>query len=162
MQPYMDRVLTDAERAEAETHLDECTYCRKRYRFEEKLRAVRAAGSADGADARRAKTKLARTCDTPASRGARLDVAAAAGSTPVEPARDHHGARSAPDFATLFARAARRPDDHVELTGPVPPGSGFVATPSCFARRTRDAFALRREVHRGLRIREARPRGRPS
>jgi putative zinc finger protein len=38
MQPYMDRVLTDAERAEAETHLDECTYCRKRYRFEEKLR----------------------------------------------------------------------------------------------------------------------------
>jgi hypothetical protein len=38
MQPYMDRVLTDAERAEAETHLDECTYCRKRYRFEEHLR----------------------------------------------------------------------------------------------------------------------------
>jgi anti-sigma factor RsiW len=38
MQPYMDRVLTDAERAEAEAHLDECTYCRKRYRFEEKLR----------------------------------------------------------------------------------------------------------------------------
>jgi anti-sigma factor RsiW len=38
MQPYMDRVLTDAERAEAEAHLDECAYCRKRYRFEEKLR----------------------------------------------------------------------------------------------------------------------------
>jgi len=38
MQPYMDRVLTDAERAEAETHLDGCSYCRKRYRFEEKLR----------------------------------------------------------------------------------------------------------------------------
>lgn len=38
MQPYMDRVLTDAERSEAEAHLDECTYCRKRYRFEEKLR----------------------------------------------------------------------------------------------------------------------------
>jgi anti-sigma factor (TIGR02949 family) len=38
MQPYMDRVLTDAERAEAEEHLDTCTYCRKRYRFEEKLR----------------------------------------------------------------------------------------------------------------------------
>jgi len=38
MQPYMDRVLTDAERAEAETHLDECAYCRKRYRFEEHLR----------------------------------------------------------------------------------------------------------------------------
>ena len=38
MQPYMDRVLTDAERAEAEAHLDECSYCRKRYRFEENLR----------------------------------------------------------------------------------------------------------------------------
>jgi hypothetical protein len=38
MQPYLDRVLTDAERAEAETHLDECAYCRKRYRFEEHLR----------------------------------------------------------------------------------------------------------------------------
>jgi mycothiol system anti-sigma-R factor len=38
MQPYMDRVLTDAERAEAEAHLDGCAYCRKRYRFEEKLR----------------------------------------------------------------------------------------------------------------------------
>jgi anti-sigma factor RsiW len=38
MQPFMDRVLTDAERREAEEHLDECTYCRKRYRFEEKLR----------------------------------------------------------------------------------------------------------------------------
>jgi anti-sigma factor (TIGR02949 family) len=38
MQPYMDRVLTDTERAEAEAHLDECAYCRKRYRFEETLR----------------------------------------------------------------------------------------------------------------------------
>ena len=38
MQPYMDRVLTDVERAEAEQHLDECAYCRKRYRFEEHLR----------------------------------------------------------------------------------------------------------------------------
>ena len=38
MQPYMDRVLNDAERAEAETHLDECSYCRKRYRFEVSLR----------------------------------------------------------------------------------------------------------------------------
>ena len=38
MQPYMDRVLTDAERAEAEAHLDECAYCRKRYRFEATLR----------------------------------------------------------------------------------------------------------------------------
>jgi anti-sigma factor RsiW len=38
MQPYMDRVLTDTERAEAEAHLDDCAYCRKRYRFEEHLR----------------------------------------------------------------------------------------------------------------------------
>ena len=38
MQPYMDRELSDAERAEAEAHLDECGYCRKRYRFEESLR----------------------------------------------------------------------------------------------------------------------------
>jgi predicted anti-sigma-YlaC factor YlaD len=38
MQPYMDRVLTEAERVEAEAHLDECAYCRKRYRFEVDLR----------------------------------------------------------------------------------------------------------------------------
>ena len=38
MQPFMDRVLTDGERAEAETHLNECAYCRKRYRFEEHVR----------------------------------------------------------------------------------------------------------------------------
>jgi anti-sigma factor RsiW len=38
LQPYLDRELTDAERLEAETHLDLCAYCRKRYRFEESLR----------------------------------------------------------------------------------------------------------------------------
>jgi mycothiol system anti-sigma-R factor len=38
LQPYLDRELTDAERAEAEGHLDGCSYCRKRYRFEEALR----------------------------------------------------------------------------------------------------------------------------
>jgi anti-sigma factor (TIGR02949 family) len=38
LQPYLDRDLTDAERAEAEVHLDGCTYCRKRYRFEAELR----------------------------------------------------------------------------------------------------------------------------
>ena len=38
LQPYLDRELTDTERAEAEVHLDECSYCRKRYRFEEELR----------------------------------------------------------------------------------------------------------------------------
>ncbi|HET8751825.1 MAG TPA: zf-HC2 domain-containing protein [Gaiellaceae bacterium] len=38
MQPYLDHVLTEAERVEAEAHLDECEYCRRRYRFEESLR----------------------------------------------------------------------------------------------------------------------------
>ena len=38
MQPYMDRVVTELERVEAEAHLDGCAYCRKRYRFDEKLR----------------------------------------------------------------------------------------------------------------------------
>ena len=38
MQPYLDRVLDEAERAEAEAHLAGCGYCRKRYRFEENLR----------------------------------------------------------------------------------------------------------------------------
>jgi mycothiol system anti-sigma-R factor len=38
LQPYLDRELSDAERAEAEAHLDECAYCRKRYRFEDELR----------------------------------------------------------------------------------------------------------------------------
>jgi mycothiol system anti-sigma-R factor len=38
LQPYLDRDLTDAERAEAEAHLDGCSYCKKRYRFEEELR----------------------------------------------------------------------------------------------------------------------------
>jgi anti-sigma factor (TIGR02949 family) len=38
LQPYLDRRLSDDERAEAEAHLDGCSYCRKRYRFEEDLR----------------------------------------------------------------------------------------------------------------------------
>lgn len=38
LQPYLDRELTDSEREEAERHLDDCSYCRKRYRFEEHLR----------------------------------------------------------------------------------------------------------------------------
>ena len=38
LQPYLDRDLTDEERAEAEAHLDRCVYCRKRYRFEVTLR----------------------------------------------------------------------------------------------------------------------------
>lgn len=38
LQPYLDRELSDTERAEAEAHLDTCSYCRKRYRFEDELR----------------------------------------------------------------------------------------------------------------------------
>ena len=38
MQPFLDRVLSDTERAEAERHLEGCGYCRRRYRFEESLR----------------------------------------------------------------------------------------------------------------------------
>ena len=38
LQPYLDRELTEAEMREAEAHLDACTYCRKRYRFEASLR----------------------------------------------------------------------------------------------------------------------------
>ena len=38
LQPYLDRVLSDEERLEAEQHLNRCAYCAKRYRFEESLR----------------------------------------------------------------------------------------------------------------------------
>ena len=38
LQPFLDRELNDAERAEAEAHLSTCSYCRKRYRFEEHVR----------------------------------------------------------------------------------------------------------------------------
>jgi anti-sigma factor RsiW len=38
MQPYLDRVLTEQERREAEAHLAECSWCEKRYRFEVSLR----------------------------------------------------------------------------------------------------------------------------
>ena len=38
LQPYLDRELDEAERAEAERHLDHCSYCRRRYRFEADLR----------------------------------------------------------------------------------------------------------------------------
>ena len=38
MQPYLDRALTPEELAEAEAHLEACSYCRRRYRFEATLR----------------------------------------------------------------------------------------------------------------------------
>jgi len=39
MQPYIDRVLSDDQIAEAKEHLAACPPCEKRFRFEEKLRA---------------------------------------------------------------------------------------------------------------------------
>ena len=38
MQPYLDRELDDAQRREAEEHLERCASCRRRYRFEVSLR----------------------------------------------------------------------------------------------------------------------------
>jgi len=38
LQPYLDRDLTEAERHEAESHLEECGFCRRAYRFEDSLR----------------------------------------------------------------------------------------------------------------------------
>jgi predicted anti-sigma-YlaC factor YlaD len=35
LQPFLDRELSEDEYAIAEAHLDECGYCRKRYKFEE-------------------------------------------------------------------------------------------------------------------------------
>ena len=47
MQPYLDHILTEAERAEAEHHLDDCEWCRRRYRFEESLRVRQATAAAE-------------------------------------------------------------------------------------------------------------------
>jgi anti-sigma factor (TIGR02949 family) len=38
LQSYLDREVSEEERAEAQRHLDACSYCRKRYRFEVELR----------------------------------------------------------------------------------------------------------------------------
>ena len=38
LQGFLDRALSDTEYAEAESHLDGCDYCRRRYRFETSLR----------------------------------------------------------------------------------------------------------------------------
>jgi anti-sigma factor (TIGR02949 family) len=62
LQPFLDRELSDAEVAQAESHLDECTYCRKRYRFEEQLRMyVRQAWAEDMPPDLKAKLAALRT-----------------------------------------------------------------------------------------------------
>jgi anti-sigma factor RsiW len=38
MQPYLDRVLSEEQRREAEAHLEACPGCDKRYHFEVTLR----------------------------------------------------------------------------------------------------------------------------
>ena len=38
LQGFLDRELSDAEVALAESHLDGCNYCRRRYTFEQSLR----------------------------------------------------------------------------------------------------------------------------
>ncbi len=38
LQPYVDRQLSDTERAEVEEHLAGCSYCRRCYRLEEGFR----------------------------------------------------------------------------------------------------------------------------
>ncbi len=62
MQPYLDRRLSDEERAEAELHLERCPYCAKRYTFEESLRQfVRRACTEEMAPELRAKLVALRT-----------------------------------------------------------------------------------------------------
>ncbi len=53
LQPFLDRELSEDEYAIAEAHLDECGYCRKRYKFEETLRRYvrQAVGRGDAAGA---------------------------------------------------------------------------------------------------------------
>jgi anti-sigma factor RsiW len=38
MQPYLDGVLSDTQVRQAKEHLDRCTWCAKRYKFEVDLR----------------------------------------------------------------------------------------------------------------------------
>jgi predicted anti-sigma-YlaC factor YlaD len=38
LQDFLDRTLTNEEWAVAESHLEGCEYCRRRFRFEETLR----------------------------------------------------------------------------------------------------------------------------
>ena len=62
MQPYLDRVLTDEERVEAEQHLAGCSYCQRRYHFEEEFRRfVRLAATEPMPPALKAKLRALRT-----------------------------------------------------------------------------------------------------
>jgi anti-sigma factor (TIGR02949 family) len=59
LQPYLDRELTDGERQEAEAHLQLCSYCARRYRFEAELRMFVRQAAADEPMPPELKEKLA-------------------------------------------------------------------------------------------------------
>ncbi len=62
LQPFLDRALSEEERAEAERHLDACSYCRKRYRFEAEFRQfVRLAAAEPMPPELKAKLRALRT-----------------------------------------------------------------------------------------------------
>jgi hypothetical protein len=67
MQPYMDRMLTDEQYAEAKQHLEDCPPCGKRFKFEEDLRQfVRVATDEPMSDSLREKLTALRTPPTAA------------------------------------------------------------------------------------------------
>ncbi|HSL64640.1 MAG TPA: zf-HC2 domain-containing protein [Gaiellaceae bacterium] len=59
LQPYLDRELTEAEQVEAEAHLEGCSYCARRYRFEAELRMFVRQAAADEPMPAELKEKLA-------------------------------------------------------------------------------------------------------
>jgi anti-sigma factor RsiW len=62
MQPFLDGALSRAEVAAAERHLGDCSWCARRYRFEERLRHyVRVAASEPMSPALKAKLAALRT-----------------------------------------------------------------------------------------------------
>ena len=62
MQPFLDGVLSDAQVREAKEHLDRCSWCAKRYKFEVDLRRfVRVAVQEPMAPELRAKLAALRT-----------------------------------------------------------------------------------------------------
>ena len=62
MQPYLDRELNEDQMREAESHLEGCSYCRRRYRFEVSLRRyVRTAAAAEMPIGLKAKLAALRT-----------------------------------------------------------------------------------------------------
>ena len=62
MQPFLDGSLSEEEVAVAQRHLDGCSWCAKRYKFEERLRHyVRIAASEPMSPALKAKLAALRT-----------------------------------------------------------------------------------------------------